>query len=96
MEKLIIPEQNIVNAICVYLGRKHNISPEQVEIELMFDDDTGFTAEAFLKQQTYELSTLNIIEALRETMREFLNLDPNSSAIELILDDEEGIIAAVS
>ena len=96
MEKLIIPEQNIINALCVYLGRKYSISPEEVEIELMFDDDTGFTAEAFLKQQTYEISTLNIIEALRHTIREFLNLDPNSTAIELILDDEEGIIAAVS
>ena len=96
MEELIIPEQNIVNALCVYQGRKHNISPGEVEIELMFDDETGFTAEAFINQETYELSTLNIIEALRETMRELLNLDPNSSAIELILDDEEGIIAAVS
>ena len=96
MEKLIIPEQNIINAICVDVSRIYNISPEEVEVELAFDDDEGFTAEAYIQNQTIHLSTLNMIEALRHTIREFLNLDPNSSAIELILDDEEGIIAAIS
>ena len=40
MERLIISEQDIVNAICVYISRKKQIKPEEVEVlELMYDDD---------------------------------------------------------
>lgn len=95
MEKLIIPEQNIINAVCVYIARQKNTIPEEVEVELMYDDDSGFTAEAYVNGQQQFLSTLNLIEALRMTLQEFMNLDPNSTGIELILDDEQGIIAAV-
>ncbi|GGA23511.1 YxcD family protein [Psychrobacillus lasiicapitis] len=95
MEKLIIPEQNIINAVCVYIARQKYTIPEEVEVELMYDDDSGFTAEAYVNGQQQLLSTLNLIEALRMTLKEFLNLDPTSTGIELILDDEEGIIAAV-
>lgn len=95
MEKLIIPEQNIINAVCVYIARQKNTIPEEVEVELLYDDDSGFSAEAYVNGQQEVLSTLNLIEALRQTIKEFLNLDPNSTGIELILDDEEGIIAAV-
>ncbi len=48
MEKLIIPEQDIINAICVYISRKKQIKPEEVVVELMYDDDYGFSAEAYL------------------------------------------------
>ena len=95
MEKIIIPEQNIINAVCVYIGRKYNSAPEEVEVELMYDDESGFSAEAYVNGQTQTLTTLHLIEALRQTIKEFLNLDPNSTGIELILDDEEGIIAAI-
>lgn len=95
MEKLIIPEQNIINAVCVYIARQKHVIPEEVEVELIYDDDSGFTAEAYVNGQQEVLSTLNLIEALRQTIKEFLNLDPNSAGIELILDDDEGIIAAV-
>ena len=96
MEKLVVPEQNIINAICVHFGRKVNANPEAVEVELMYDDETGFSAEAYVNNQQYNLSTLDTIESLRQTMREFLNLDPISTGIELVLDEKEGIIAVVS
>ncbi|MBD7944198.1 MULTISPECIES: DUF2653 family protein [Psychrobacillus] len=96
MEKLVIPEQNIINAICVHFGRKFNTTPEEVEVELIFDDEVGFSAEAYINNQQHNLSTLDIIESLRQTMREFLNLDPITTGIELVFDEEEGIIAIVS
>ncbi|KAA9028381.1 YxcD family protein [Niallia endozanthoxylica] len=94
MEKLIISEQDIVNALCVYISRKRQIKPEEVEIELMYDDDYGFSAEAYANGRKQILVTINIIEALRLWLDEFLNRDPYSG-IELVLDDEEGIIAVI-
>ncbi len=35
MEKLIISEQDIINALCIYISRKKQVKPEEVEVELM-------------------------------------------------------------
>lgn len=92
MEKLIIPEQDIINAICVYISRKKQVRPEDVEVELMYDDDYGFSAESYVEGRKQVLIAQNIIEALRLWMDEYLNIDPYIG-INLVLDDEEGIIA---
>ncbi|CAG9607034.1 YxcD family protein [Pseudoneobacillus rhizosphaerae] len=92
MEKLIISEQDIINAICVYISRKKQVTPEEVEVELMYDDDYGFSAEAYVDGRKQVLITLNIIEALRLWLEEFLHRDPYVG-INLVLDDEQGIIA---
>lgn len=95
MERLIISEQDIVNALCVYISRKKQIKPEEVEVELMYDDDYGFTAEAYANGRKQVLVTVNLIEALRLWLDEFLHRDPYAG-IELVLDDEQGIIAVIS
>ena len=95
MEKLIIPEQDIINALCVYISRKKQVKPEEVEIELMYDDDYGFSAEAYVNDRKQVLITTNIIEALRLWLEEFMNRDPYAG-INLVLDDEEGIIAEIN
>lgn len=60
----------------------------------MYDDDYGFSAEAYVNDRKQVLITANIIEALRLWLDEFLNEDPYAG-IELVLDDEEGMIAIV-
>ncbi|MFB5281181.1 YxcD family protein [Peribacillus sp. Hz7] len=95
MEKLIIPEQDIINALCVYISRKKQVQPQDVEVELMYDDEYGFSAEVYWEGRKQVLITVNLIEALRLWLDEFLNRDPYSG-IELVLDDEEGIIAVIN
>ncbi|MBU8880317.1 YxcD family protein [Bacillus sp. FJAT-29790] len=95
MERLIISEQDIINALCVYISRKKQVKPEEVEVELMYDDDYGFSAEAFVDGRKQVLITANLIEALRLWLDEFLNTDPYAG-INLVLDDEEGIIAKIN
>ncbi|AZV41989.1 YxcD family protein [Peribacillus asahii] len=95
MEKLIIPEQDIINALCVYISRKKQIQPQDVEVELMYDDEYGFSAEVYWEGRKQVLITVNLIEALRLWLDEFLNRDPYAG-IELVLNDEEGIIAVIN
>lgn len=94
MEKLIISEQNIINAVCVYIARKKQVKPEEVEVELMYDDDHGFSAEVFANHRNQVLITANLIEALRLWLDEFEGHDPYAP-IKLHLDDSEGIIAYI-
>ncbi|WP_121613138.1 YxcD family protein [Mesobacillus foraminis] len=94
MAPLKIDEQDVVNAICLYIADKKQVTPEEVEVELMFDDDYGFSAETYVNGRKQILVKQNMIEALRMWLDQVLGRDP-FSGIELILDDEEGIIALI-
>jgi hypothetical protein len=94
MEKLVLVEQDIVNAICVYTARKERVQPEEVEVDLIYDDESGFSAETYTLGRTQVLDTSSMIEALRLWIDEYLKRDP-FSGIKLELDEEAGIIAYV-
>lgn len=95
MGKIKVSEQDIVNALCLHIAHKRKITPQEVEIELMYDDDYGFSAEAYVNDRRQVLITANIIEALRFWLETVMKIDPFSAAIELVLNEEEGIIAYV-
>ncbi|MCC3358803.1 YxcD family protein [Bacillus sp. REN16] len=95
MATLILSEQEIINAVCVYIGLKKQVKPEEVEVELMYDDDYGFSAEVYVNDRKQVLIMANLIEAIRLWLGEFLNRDPYAG-IKLVLDDEEGIIAHIN
>lgn len=94
MGKIKVSEQDIINALCLHIAHKRQITPQEVEIELMYDDDYGFSAEAYVNDRKQVLITANIIEALRYWLETEMSIDPFSAALELVLDDE-GIIAYV-
>lgn len=94
MAQLVISEQDVINAVCVYTAAKRQIKPDEVEVELMHDEDYGFSAEVYVADRKQVLITANLIEALRLWLDEYLGRDPYAP-IKLILDDEEGIIALV-
>jgi hypothetical protein len=95
MAELVISEQDIINALCIYVSRKKQVKPQEVEVELLYDDEYGFSAEAYVDGRKQVLITGNIIESLRLWLDEVLNRDPYAG-INLILDDEKGIIAEIN
>jgi hypothetical protein len=88
-------EQDIVNAICLDQARQHGILPEDVEVELAYDDDDGFSAEVEFRFQKRILSSFEMIQAIRFYIKEVLLEDPYAAGIKLLLDREEGIIASI-
>lgn len=94
----IITEQDVINSICLSQAYRNNTTPDQVLVELTYDDENGenFGAEVEINGKMIILDTADMISALRSWVKEVLKLDPFSSIIELILDEEEGIIAKVS
>ncbi|WP_432358741.1 DUF2653 family protein [Sporosarcina sp. UB5] len=95
MAELTLSEQDIVNAICMEQSRKHNILPEEVEVELMYDDDEGFSAQLEFHSQMVVLGSFEMIQAIRFYIEEVLQEDPYAAGIKLLLDREEGIIASI-
>ncbi|WP_026679056.1 YxcD family protein [Fictibacillus gelatini] len=95
MEKITLFEQDVVNALCLFTANKRGMTPEEIEVELLYDDDYGFSAEVYANGRKQVLIEANIIEALRFWLDSETNIDPVSAGIELVLDDDEGIIAIV-
>lgn len=97
MGQLIIPMQDIINAICIYHSRRKYVEPEEVEVELFYEDYEGFSAEVFVNGQQQVLATSDMIAALRLWLEEVLDMDPYAAGIELqFVDDETGIVAEVN
>ena len=96
MEQLTLFEQDLINAICIFQAKYKNVSPEDVEVELMYDDDAGYSAEAYVNGQMDVYQTPQMITALRLYLDNQLNKDSMSARIALEIDDEEGMIARVS
>lgn len=95
MEQQIIYEQDVANAVCVLIAKEARAMPDDVEVELAYDDDEGFSAEAELNGNVYQLNTTRLVEALRLWVEQYLDMDPMAAGIQLKLDDDEGIIAIV-
>lgn len=95
MAELIMSEQDIVNAICIDQSQKHKTSPEEIVVELLYDDNEGFTAELDFHGHRQVIGSFDIIQAIRYWIAEVLKDDPYGAGIKLVLDREEGIIASI-
>lgn len=95
METIKFSEQDLINAICIQVASKRQIQPDQVMVELMWDEDLGFSAEIEVAGRQQILIEANLIEAVRLYLQTQLQRDPYSASIELVLDDDEGIIVLV-
>lgn len=95
MEKITLSEQEVINALCYFHAKFKNVEPTDVEVELMFDDIAGFTAEAYVNGNMDLYNTVNFITAIRLYLDEILKQNSMSARIKLELHDDEGIIARV-
>lgn len=96
MEKLKVSEQDIINAICLYMADSKDTLPEEIEVELMYDDeDYGFSAEVFFSGRNQIIAHRDMVEALRFWLSREMQGNTHAG-IELVLDDDEGIIAYIT
>lgn len=95
MEKLTLFEQDLINAVCLFHAKFKNVAPEEIEVELLYDDVAGYSAEAFYNGQLEVYNSVNFIMALRLYIDEQLGRDSMSARISLDIDDEHGMIANI-
>lgn len=96
MEKITFSEQHVINAICLHVASKKQVQPQDVEVELMWDEEYGFSAEVYTQGRKQVFIEINLIEAIRYYLETQMQRNPYAAGIELVLDDEQGIIAHVT
>ena len=95
MEKLILEEQDLINAVCLFHAKFKQTQPENVEVELCYDDEVGYTAEAYYNGAMDEYKQAHFITAIRLYIDKQLNKDSMAARINLDIDDDLGMIANI-
>ncbi|AWE07551.1 DUF2653 domain-containing protein [Lysinibacillus sp. 2017] len=95
MEKLTLFEQDLINSVCLFHAKFKNVEPQDIEVELMYDDVAGYSAEAFYNGQLEVYNSVNFITAIRLYIDEQLGRDSMSARISLDIHDDEGMVAYI-
>ncbi len=83
-----LTEQDIMNAICMHVGERKQIKPEFVKVELLWDEDLGFSAEVMAEGRSQILIEASMLEAIERYMLVLWEHRVFRSQIKLDIDDE--------
>jgi hypothetical protein len=89
-------EQDVVDACCVYVALQHRTRPEDVQVDLQYHPNTGFSAEARAGWRNVFLPQQELVDAIATYLAEYHQFNPNDLRIEMIFDDKLGIEADIA
>jgi len=78
----------IVNAICLHLAERHEVPVESVQVELLYDEDQGFSAEVWVQGRSRYLIEANMKEAVMRYMEKEYGRRVYPSDITFDVEDE--------
>jgi len=61
---MVLSEAELVNAVCQHMAERKGVRPEDVVVELVYDDETGFSAEVEVEGRTIVWVEANMAEAV--------------------------------
>ncbi|UKS26662.1 YxcD family protein [Paenibacillus sp. HWE-109] len=89
-----LTEQDIVNAVCLNMAERKGLKPTEVDVELMWDEDLGFSAEVFAGGRSQILTEGNLFEAIGQYLFNHHQMRVFRDQIQFILEEE--IIAEIA
>ncbi len=78
----------VVNSICLHLADRRQVAPTDIEVQLAWDEEYGYTAEVWVQGRSQYLVEANILEAIEQYMFRQYGRRVFRSDITLGLDDE--------
>jgi len=78
----------IVNAVCLHLAERHDVPLADVEVELLWDEEQGYSAEAWVQGRSRFLVEANLKESIVRYVLHEYNERVYPSQIRLEVDDE--------
>ncbi|MFD2701535.1 YxcD family protein [Paenibacillus shunpengii] len=85
---MVITMDEIVNAICLHIAERKQIKPTDVQVELSWDEDTGYSAEVWAQGRSQYLIESNMIEAILRYVHQEYNIRAYREDVTLELDEE--------
>jgi hypothetical protein len=88
-----LSEQDIMNAICMHIGERKQIKPEFVQVQLLWDEDLGFSAEVLAEGRSQILIEASMLEAIERYL--LLNWDIRVYRSQITLEIDEEMFANI-
>jgi len=85
---MILSMDEIVNAICIHTAERKGVRPTDVNVELSWEEDTGYTAEVWVNGRSQYLVESNMIEAILRYLHSEYNIRAYREDVRLDLDEE--------
>jgi hypothetical protein len=89
-----LSEQEIINAICLNMAERKRLKPTDIDVEMMWDEDLGFSAEISAEGRSQILIQANLLEAIEQYLLNQYQMRVFRDQIQLVLEDE--IVADVA
>ncbi|WP_059052112.1 YxcD family protein [Paenibacillus senegalimassiliensis] len=92
---MILSMDEIINAVCLNTAERVGARPTDVQVELSWDEDTGYTGEVWVNGRSRYLVEANLMEAIMQYMhreygrrifRDDIRLELNEEIIAVIQD----------
>ena len=78
----------VINAVCLHMADRKGVQPTEVEVELAWDEEYGYTAEVWVQGRSQFLVEANLLEAIEQYVLRQYGMRAFRSQITLGLDDE--------
>lgn len=49
MSTIVLSMDEIINALCLHMAERKAVRPEDVQVELSWEEDTGYSAEVWVQ-----------------------------------------------
>lgn len=85
---MILNEQEIMNAICLNMAERKQVQPTQVQVQLMWDEDLGYSAEVIVEGRNQYLIEGNMKEAVERYMLTEYGRRVFRSEVQFEIEDE--------
>ncbi|MFS0868356.1 YxcD family protein [Paenibacillus xylanilyticus] len=85
---MVLSMDEIVNAICLHMAERKGVRPTDVNVELSWEEDTGYSAEVWIQGRSQYLVESNMIEAILRYLHSEYNIRAYRENVRLDLDEE--------
>lgn len=83
-----IHQQDIVNAICIHMAERKQVKPEDVQVELLWDENLGYSAEVTIHGRSQYLVEATLIEAILQYVWSYYNVRAFKDQVTFDVEDE--------
>ena len=81
-------QDQLVDAICLHTAERHDVPVQSVEVELLYDEELGFSAKTWAHGRERILVEANMKESIMRYMLDKYNMRVYPSQISLDVEDE--------
>ncbi|WP_151735164.1 YxcD family protein ['Paenibacillus yunnanensis' Narsing Rao et al. 2020] len=88
MAATVLSMDEIINAVCLHMAERKGVRVQEVQVELSWDEDTGYTAEVWIQGRSQYLVESNLNEAILRYLHSEYGIRAYRENVRLELDEE--------